>query len=751
MQHLFHISFLLGLALLPAAALIAAPASSSATHTLFANQPATNWSQECYPIGNGRLGAMSFGGVIKEAVQFNEQSLWSGDNNWNGDFQTGDHGFGNYRNFGDFTIEWRQPDGVEAAANTPTDYRRELDLATGIHTTSFTRNGAKFTRESLASHPDQVLVFHYTADKPGSLSGRITLKSAQGAATSATTNSLRFAGVQPNTLRHAAELRLIPGGGKTRVEGDALVFEGCNELTLLLDARTNYKPDIRSGWRTGTAPAPQLEAAAKMDFATLRKAHLTDFTPFMTRAQINHGDTAAEVTALPTAERLKRYAANGADPDLEEMIFNHGRYLLVSCSRPGGLPANLQGLWCDSNDPPWASDYHSNINVEMNYWGAEAANLPECHEPLLDFFVSQAEACRIATRKEFGEKTRGWTARTSQSIFGGNGWNWNIPSSAWYATHVFDHWAFTRDRAFLTKTGYPMLKEICQLWEDRLKALPDGSLVVPQGWSPEHGPTEDGVMHDQQLIWELFEDYLIAARELGVDADYQKTIAGLQSRLSPNRIGKWGQLQEWQTDRDEPGDIHRHTSHLFAVYPGRQISVTKTPALAKAATISLLARSGIHDQSKDLAFTAATTTGDSRQSWAWPWRCGMWARLGDGGKAGVMVRGLLTYNTFPNLFTFACDRIYQIDGNLGITGVMAEMLLQSHADEISLLPAIPADWAKAGSFKGLRARGGYTVDCAWKDGRVTACRIVADKAPDKQRKVRVRVNGELREVTPELP
>ena len=261
--------------------------------------------------------------------------------------------------------------------------------------------------------------------------------------------------------------------------------------------------------------------------------------------------------------------------------FSMGRYLLASCSRPGGLPANLQGLWNDSNKPAWASDYHTDINIQMNYWGAEPANLSECAVPLSDYVVDQLEPCRLATRKAFGDTTRGWTARCSQSIFGGNGWDWNIPASAWYCHHLFDHWDYTRDENYLRSTAYPVIKEVCQYWEDRLKRLPDGTLVAPNGWSPEHGPREDGVMMDQQIIWDLFQNYLDAARALGIDADYQKTIADLQSHLAPNKIGKWGQLQEWQTDRDDPKDTHRHTSMLFAVYPGRQITPEKTPDLAK--------------------------------------------------------------------------------------------------------------------------------------------------------------------------
>lgn len=855
-----------------------AAADLTADPVLWYRQPAApaRFIEEALPLGNGRMGCLLEGGVARERIQFNEQSLWSGDNNWDGAYECGDHGFGAYRTFGDLMILWdaggaepvvdspsghaagdgkgigqcvdgrvdtkwciadpgdrvvwqvalpsprrvtaytltsaddmpaRDPqtwvfegtaDGntwveldrqelagpfekrfeartfkvtrpgeyrayrfgftprsrahfqvaeialegapVGAVGAPPADYRRELDLATGIHRTTFTRDGVAYVREAFASHPDQVMVFRYTAGRPGALSGRIGLQSGQKAETVATPVGLSFEGVMPNRLKHACAVRVLPAGGTVTVEGAEVVFEACDALTLLLDARTNYQPDYAAGWR-GADPMPVIErelaAAQGKTLEELRRAHVADVAALLGRVTLELGATSPESLALPTDARLKRYATGEADPDLEETMFQYGRYLLVGCSRPGGLPANLQGLWNDSNNPPWASDYHNNINVQMNYWGVETTALPECHVPLIDFVVAAQEPCRIATRKAFGEKTRGWTARTSQNIFGGNGWEWNIPASAWYAQHLYEHWAFTQDREYLARTAYPVLREICHYWEDRLKKLPDGTLVAPDGWSPEHGPREDGVMHDQQLIWDLFENYLEAARALGVDPAYQATVKDLQARLAPNKIGKWGQLQEWQADRDEPNDTHRHTSHLFAVYPGRQISPTRTPELARAAAVSLKARS---NDRGDRPFTVETTIGDSRRSWTWPWRGAMWARLGDGERAGVMVRGLLTYNTLPNLF---CNHPpFQMDGNFGITGAMAEMLVQSHAGEIALLPAIPKAWAAEGSFRGLKARGNVTVDAAWKDGKVTAFSL---RSP-VPRTVTVRVNGEVRSV-----
>jgi len=620
-----------------------------------------------------------------------------------------------------------------------TDYFRSLDSYTGIETVSYSRDGKKYFREAFASYPDQVMVFCYSA-KNGTLSGKISMNSAQGAKSIARKNELTFEGEIPNKLKYAAVLKLSHQGGEVHTAGNTIVFKDCRMLILFLDARTNYKPDYTSGWR-GKDPMPliekELENAGQKSIKELKVRHIADITRLTEAAKIDVGKTASEILLLPTNERLKKYGEGGYDPDLEEIMFQFGRYLLVSSSRAGGLPANLQGLWNNSNRPPWASDYHNNINIEMNYWAAETTNLSECHLPLIDFIVAAEEPCRIATKKAFGKNTRGWTARTSQNIFGGNGWEWNIPASAWYAHHVFEHWNFTRDREYLKKTAYPILKEICEYWEDRLKKMPDGTLMAPMGWSPEHGPREDGIMHDQQLVWDLFQNYLEAAKNLDVDESYQQKIADLQAQLAPNKIGKWGQLQEWQEDLDDPDDQHRHTSHLFAVYPGRQISLTGTPKLAKAAIISLRSRSGNYGKNINTPFTVESTTGDSRRSWTWPWRCALWARLGEGNRAKIMIRGLLKYNTMPNLF--CTHPPFQMDGNFGISAAIAEMLMQSQTGEIQLLPALPSAWAVKGSFFGLRARGGYVVDCSWINGKVVDFKIYSLK----QEKLTVNVNGHL--------
>jgi alpha-L-fucosidase 2 len=710
---------------------------SQNTNLLWYDQPSKDWESYSLPIGNGRMGAMPDGGISTEIIQFNEQSLWSGDNNWDGEYLTGDHGFGSYRNFGEISVAF---DGDFSQA---TGYRRSLDIKQGILSSSFECAGTTYSREAFANYPAQVMVFKYEAKGTGRLSGVITLNSAQGAKSSPANNSISFNDIMPNELKYTAVVVVKNHRGTVKSDAKGLSFSGCKSITLLVDARTNYKPDYNSNWR-GNDPMPIIESelskAVKRSYNSLRTEHIRDFARLASAATIDIGMTDPAVSDLSTDQRLAKYQSGGYDPDLEETMFAYGRYLLISSSRPGGLPANLQGLWNNSNTPPWASDYHNNINIQMNYWAAETTNLSECAVPLIDFIDACREPCCIATRKAFGENTRGWTARTSQNIFGGNGWEWNIPASAWYAQHVYEHWAFGRDREYLEKTALPIIREICQFWDDRLKTRDDGSLVAPDGWSPEHGPREDGVMHDQQIIWDLFQNYLDITAFLNTDSAYRERIAGLQKRLAPNKIGRWGQLQEWQEDRDDPDDQHRHTSHLFAVYPGRQISTTLTPELAQAAKISLLSRSGCYGKNIDKPFSLESTIGDSRRSWTWPWRCAIWARLGEGEKAVIMVRGLLTYNTLPNLF---CNHPpFQLDGNFGIPAAMAEMLIQSHTGEIYLLPAIPAAWAAKGSFTGLRARNNYTINCSWENGKVTDCKVFSDKPG----KVIIHYNGEPHEI-----
>ncbi|MBC9715027.1 glycoside hydrolase family 95 protein [Streptomyces sp. TRM66268-LWL] len=712
---------------------------------------AADWEREALPIGNGALGAMVFGTLASERLQFNEKTLWTGGPGSRQGYDHGDwreprpgaldevqrlldaqgrldpdtvtaklgqprRGFGAYQTFGDLYLDF-----PEAPTAPDASYRRTLDLDTGLATVTYTHQGVRHEREFFASYPDGVIVGRLAADQPGEVGFTLRYTSPRADYTaSAAGGTLTVRGaLADNGLKFEARLTVRTTGGTVTATSDGkITVAGADSAWFVLAAGTDYA-DVHPTYR-GEDPAPRVrrtvDRAAGRGHASLRSRHIDDHRGLFGRVAL---DLATALPDRPTDELLRQYTGGTTADDraLETLFFQYGRYLLIASSRPGSLPANLQGVWNHSTTPPWNADYHVNINLQMNYWPAEAANLAETTAPYDRFVQALVPPGRNTARSMFGSE--GWVVHNETNTYGFTGvhdWAtsfWFPEAAAWLTAQLYEHYRFSGSTDYLRTTAYPLLKEAARFWLANLHTDPrDNTLVVSPSYSPEHGDFTAGASMSQQIVYELFTNTLEAARTLGDDRAFRDELTAALAALDPGlRIGSWGQLQEWKTDLDDPADQHRHVSHLYALHPGRQIELGS--AWAEAAKVSLTAR------------------GDGGTGWSKAWKINFWARLRDGDHAHTMLAEQLKLSTLPNLWD--THPPFQIDGNFGATSGVVEMLLQSQHDVIEILPALPAAWPD-GSVRGLRARGGVTVDITWAGGKAT--RIVLHTARTRELTVR---------------